>query len=89
MNDQDEVKNRRLEIRRETPDRQEMQKLERLIDKFEEITTKSRMKDMAYHFTSPGEVIKTNLIAGAARGVGLTAGTALVPRSFVFHFSSV
>ncbi|MFB4162845.1 DUF5665 domain-containing protein [Alteribacillus sp. JSM 102045] len=36
------------------------------------------MKDMAYHYTKRSEVIKTNLIAGAAQGVGLTVGTALI-----------
>ena len=56
----------------------ENERFEELLDKLEEMTTKGRLKDMAYHFTNKKEVIKTNLIAGVARGVGLTVGTAIV-----------
>ncbi|GEL08606.1 DUF5665 domain-containing protein [Salisediminibacterium halotolerans] len=57
---------------------EENERFETLLDKLEEMTTKGRLKDMAYHFTNKKEVIKTNLIAGVARGVGLTLGTAIV-----------
>ncbi|MFC4734967.1 DUF5665 domain-containing protein [Bacillus daqingensis] len=56
---------------------EENQRFEQLLDKLEDITTNGRLKDMAYHFTNTREVIKTNLIAGVARGVGLTVGTAI------------
>ncbi|PRO66219.1 DUF5665 domain-containing protein [Alkalicoccus urumqiensis] len=56
---------------------EENERFEVLLDKLEEITTNGRLKDMAYHFTNKKEVIKTNLIAGVARGVGLTVGTAI------------
>ncbi|MGY4689475.1 DUF5665 domain-containing protein [Salibacterium sp. K-3] len=77
MPEKQERKNIRLEKRREPPDKEEMKKLEQLVDKLEKITTNSRMKDLAYHYTKTSEVIKTNVIAGVARGVGLTVGTAL------------
>ncbi|NJP38375.1 DUF5665 domain-containing protein [Alkalicoccus luteus] len=56
---------------------EENQRFEQLLDKLEDITTNGRLKDMAYHFTDTKQVIKTNLIAGVARGVGLTVGTAI------------
>ncbi|SFL53004.1 DUF5665 domain-containing protein [Salibacterium qingdaonense] len=77
MSEEQETKNRKLEKRREPPERDEMKKMEMLVSKLEEITTNSRMKDLAYHYTKTSEVIKTNLIAGVSRGVGLTLGTAL------------
>ncbi|WP_259457914.1 DUF5665 domain-containing protein [Salipaludibacillus neizhouensis] len=55
----------------------ENERFEKLLYKFEDITTNGRLKDMAYHFTNKKEVIKVNLIAGVARGVGLTLGTAI------------
>lgn len=56
---------------------EENERFEVLLDKLEEMTTKGRLKDMAYNFTNKREVIKTNLIAGVAKGVGLTLGTAI------------
>ncbi|CAM3950403.1 DUF5665 domain-containing protein [Alkalicoccus chagannorensis] len=57
---------------------EENKRFDQLLDKLEDITTNGRLQDMAYHFTNTKQVIKTNLIAGAARGVGLTLGTAIV-----------
>ncbi|SDI67904.1 hypothetical protein SAMN05216352_11061 [Alteribacillus bidgolensis] len=71
-------KNYRLEKKRRPTDHEDVKKLEKLITQLDDITTKSRMRDMAYHYTKRSEVIKTNLIAGAARGVGLTVGTAII-----------
>lgn len=56
---------------------EENERFEALLDKLEDMTTQGRLKDMAYHFTNKKEVIKTNLLAGVARGVGLTVGTAI------------
>ncbi|RSL30978.1 hypothetical protein D7Z54_22800 [Salibacterium salarium] len=77
MSENDHVTNRRLEKQKRHIDNEEVKRLEKLVTRLDEITTKSRMRDMAYHFTKPSEVIKTNLIAGVARGVGLTVGTGL------------
>ncbi|WP_416148782.1 DUF5665 domain-containing protein [Salipaludibacillus sp. HK11] len=55
----------------------ENERFEKLLDKLEDMTTKGHMKDIAYHFTNKKEVIKVNLLAGVARGVGLTLGTAI------------
>ncbi|PYZ96592.1 hypothetical protein CR205_12845 [Alteribacter lacisalsi] len=65
--------------RREPDEKREEQndRMEKLIDKMEEISTKGHMKDIAFHFTNKKEVVKVNLLAGVARGVGLTVGTAI------------
>ncbi|TMW71136.1 DUF5665 domain-containing protein [Alteribacter natronophilus] len=65
--------------RRKRDERREDQndRMEQLIDKMEEISTKGHMKDIAYHFTNKKEVVKVNFLAGVARGVGLTIGTAI------------
>ncbi|MBM7094948.1 MULTISPECIES: DUF5665 domain-containing protein [Alteribacter] len=63
--------------RKEAESKEEQERLEKLLDKIEEMTTKGHLKDIAYHFTNKREVIKTNLLAGMARGVGLTVGTAI------------
>ncbi|ADC51845.1 MULTISPECIES: DUF5665 domain-containing protein [Alkalihalophilus] len=62
----------------------ENERFEKLLDKLEDMTTNGRLKDMAYHFTDKKEVIKTNLLAGIARGVGLTIGTAIFIGLFIF-----
>ncbi|UCZ53827.1 DUF5665 domain-containing protein [Bacillus shivajii] len=62
----------------------ENERFEKLLDKLEEMTTKGRLKDIAYHFTSKKEVVKVNLLAGVARGVGLTIGTAIFIGIFIF-----
>lgn len=62
----------------------ENERFEILLDKLEDMTTKGRLKDIAYHFTNKKEVIKVNLIAGVARGVGLTLGTAIFLGIFFF-----
>ncbi|MFA9558387.1 DUF5665 domain-containing protein [Evansella sp. AB-rgal1] len=56
---------------------EENERFEKLLNQLEEITTNGRLKDMAFHFTNKKEVIKVNLLAGLARGVGLTLGTAI------------
>ncbi|SER99532.1 DUF5665 domain-containing protein [Salipaludibacillus aurantiacus] len=56
---------------------EENERFEKLLDKLEDMTTNGRLKDMAYHFTDKKEVIKVNLMAGVARGVGMTIGTAI------------
>ncbi|WP_257840052.1 DUF5665 domain-containing protein [Salipaludibacillus agaradhaerens] len=56
---------------------EENERFEKLLDKLEDMTTKGHLKNMAYHFTNKKEVIKVNLLAGVARGVGLTLGTAI------------
>lgn len=56
---------------------EENERFEKLLDKLEEMTTQGRIKDIIYHFSDKKEVIKVNLIAGVARGVGLTVGTAI------------
>ncbi|PYZ92448.1 hypothetical protein CR194_15640 [Salipaludibacillus keqinensis] len=63
---------------------EENERFEQLLDKLEEMTTNGRLKDMAYHFTNKKEVIKVNLLAGVARGVGLTLGTAIFLAIFFF-----
>lgn len=63
--------------RDEVKHEEENKRFEALLDKLEDITTNGRLQDMAYHFTDTKQVIKTNLIAGVARGVGLTVGTAI------------
>ncbi len=62
----------------------ENERFEQLIDKLEDMTTNGRLKDMAYHFTDKKEVIKVNLLAGLARGVGLTIGTAIFIGVLIF-----
>ncbi|WP_018921559.1 DUF5665 domain-containing protein [Salsuginibacillus kocurii] len=77
-----ENRTRRLpEIKR---NESEEERLAALIDKLEDATTRARLKDLAYHFTNKREVIKVNIIAGAARGVGLTLGTAIFLALFFF-----
>ncbi|GAF12664.1 hypothetical protein JCM19046_2300 [Bacillus sp. JCM 19046] len=56
---------------------EENERFEQLLDKLEDMTTKGRLKDMAFHFTDTKQVIKSNLIAGIARGVGLTIGVGI------------
>ncbi|WP_078394181.1 DUF5665 domain-containing protein [Shouchella patagoniensis] len=56
---------------------EENERFEKLLDKLEDMTTNGRLKDMAFHFTDTKQVIKSNLIAGIARGVGLTIGVGL------------
>ncbi|EZH66947.1 hypothetical protein DH09_03120 [Bacillaceae bacterium JMAK1] len=63
---------------------EDITKLEKLIDRLEDMTTSARLKDIAYHFTDKKEVIKVNIIAGVARGVGLTLGTAVVLALFAY-----
>ncbi|MDQ0298758.1 signal transduction protein with GAF and PtsI domain [Salibacterium salarium] len=87
MKEHHQVKNRRLKKQNRSSDTEEVKRLENLVNRLDEITTKSRMKDMAYHFTKPSEVIKTNLIAGVARGVGLTVGTGLFLAILLFILS--
>jgi hypothetical protein len=62
----------------------ENERFEKLLDKLEDMTTNGRLKDMAYHFTNKKEVIKVNLLAGVARGVGLTIGTAIFIGVLIF-----
>ncbi|WP_280770331.1 DUF5665 domain-containing protein [Salipaludibacillus daqingensis] len=62
----------------------ENERFEKLLDNLEDMTTNGRLKDMAYHFTNKKEVIKVNLLAGVARGVGLTLGTAIFLGLFFF-----
>lgn len=62
----------------------ENERFEKLLDKLEDMTTSGRLKDIAFHFTDKREVIKVNFIAGAARGVGLTLGTAIFLAIFFF-----
>ncbi|WP_059105559.1 DUF5665 domain-containing protein [Shouchella shacheensis] len=56
---------------------EENERFEKLLDKLEDMTTKGRLKDIAFHFTDKREVIRSNLIAGIARGVGLTIGAGI------------
>lgn len=74
------ARNRKLpkKTRKNEEQDENIEKLEQLIDRMEDMTTKSRLKDMAYHFSAKREIIKSNLIAGIARGVGLTIGTAVL-----------
>ncbi|MBB5174694.1 DUF5665 domain-containing protein [Texcoconibacillus texcoconensis] len=58
-------------------DRHDIQRLEKIVERLEETTTKSHLRDITMHFSSKREVIRINLIAGVARGVGLTVGTAI------------
>nr|WP_246594245.1 DUF5665 domain-containing protein [Evansella tamaricis] len=44
---------------------------------------------MAYHYTNKREVIKVNFIAGLARGVGLTVGTALFIGLIIFILNQI
>lgn len=83
-NDNPPKEEKRLEKTRRRPEHEEVTRLEKIADRLDEVTTKGRFKDMAYHFTSPKEVIKTNLIAGIARGVGLTLGTAIFLALLIF-----
>lgn len=66
---------------------EENERFEQLLDKLEGITTKGRLKDMAFHFTDTKQVIKSNLIAGIARGVGLTIGVGLFVALLVWVIS--
>ncbi|MFB5661320.1 DUF5665 domain-containing protein [Alteribacillus sp. HJP-4] len=84
MSAEREVRNERLETKKRPPEHEDVKKLEKVVERLDEITTKSRMKDMAYHYTKPGEVVKTNLIAGIARGVGLTIGAGLFIALLIF-----
>lgn len=52
-------------------------RLEEQINLLEKLIMQSHMRDIAYHFTKKSAIIKVNLLAGLARGVGLTLGTAL------------
>lgn len=73
--------------REEQKHEEENKRFEVLLDKLEDITTNGRLQDMAYHFTDTKQVIKTNLIAGVARGVGLTVGTAIFIGLLLFILS--
>ena len=68
---------------------EENERFEKLLDKLEDMTTNGRLKDMAYHFTNKKEVIKVNFLAGMARGVGLTIGTAIFIALLVFILSQM
>ncbi|MFD2670771.1 DUF5665 domain-containing protein [Marinicrinis sediminis] len=65
------------------------QRLEEQLNRFEEIMLQSRLRDIAYHFNSKKEVVKVNLIAGVARGVGLTLGTSIVLALLFFILSKI
>ncbi|MFS0785769.1 DUF5665 domain-containing protein [Shouchella sp. 1P09AA] len=67
-------KHRQREIEKQAD---ENDRFEELLNKLEDVTTNGRLKDMAFHFTDTKQVVKSNLIAGIARGVGLTIGVAL------------
>ncbi len=67
----------------------ENERFEKLLDKLEDMTTNGRLKDMAYHFTDKKEVIKVNFLAGLARGVGLTIGTAIFIALLIFLLSQM
>ncbi|WP_236702358.1 MULTISPECIES: DUF5665 domain-containing protein [Shouchella] len=67
-------KHRQREIEKQSD---ENDRFHALLDKLEDVTTNGRLKDMAFHFTDTKQVVKSNLIAGIARGVGLTIGVAL------------
>ncbi|QKS70459.1 hypothetical protein FLK61_27280 [Paenalkalicoccus suaedae] len=67
----------------------ENERFEQLLDKLEEITTKGRLKDMAFNFTDTKQIIKSNFIAGMARGVGLTLGTAVFLAIFALIIAQV
>jgi hypothetical protein len=56
---------------------EEVTVLEKQINRLENLLLKSNLQDIAYHFSSKREVIKVNLLAGLARGVGFTVGTAI------------
>ncbi|PSL50974.1 hypothetical protein B0H94_102251 [Salsuginibacillus halophilus] len=71
------TRTKRLEKKRRDPEDERFERMDQLLNKLEDITTTGRLKDIAYHFNDKREVIKTNLIAGVARGVGLTLGTAI------------
>lgn len=75
--------------RRDEKRHDENERFEKLLDKLENMTTNGRLKDMAYHFTNKKEVIKVNFLAGLARGVGLTLGTAIFIAIFVFILSQM
>ncbi|GAF66857.1 DUF5665 domain-containing protein [Alkalihalobacillus trypoxylicola] len=59
------------------------EKLEKIVDKLEEMTTNGRIDDIVLHFTNKREVIKVNILAGISRGVGLTLGTAIFIGLFI------
>ncbi len=73
--------------RRDEKTQEEQERMEKLVDRLEEMTTKGHLKDITYHFTNKKEVIKVNLIAGVARGVGLTIGTAIFIGLLIFILS--
>ncbi|MDA3129230.1 DUF5665 domain-containing protein [Aliibacillus thermotolerans] len=83
----DELERRRLEKKRRPMSNEEVKQLEKIVDRLETMTTQSRMKDLAYHYTNPKEVIKTNIIAGVARGLGMTVGTAMIIALLLFLLS--
>jgi hypothetical protein len=55
----------------------QVRQLQEQINVLEKLIYQSHMRDIAYHFTSKKAVIQINLLAGLARGIGLTIGTAL------------
>lgn len=66
---------------------EQVNRLEVQMKKVEEMLSQSHLRDIAYHFSNRREVIKVNLLAGLARGIGLTVGTALF-LAFLFYLLS-
>lgn len=58
-------------------EQEQVSRLERQVSRLEELIVQSNLSDIAYNFTNKKEVIKVNLLAGLARGVGFTIGTAI------------
>lgn len=57
---------------------QEVRKLNERMDKIALFLEDIRLADIVQNYTAPRKLIWTNFLAGLARGLGLTIGTAIV-----------
>ncbi|WP_400163160.1 DUF5665 domain-containing protein [Brevibacillus sp. TJ4] len=71
---------------------EEARKLNQRMDKIALFLEDIRLADIVQNYTAPRKLLWTNFLAGLARGLGLTIGTAIVLAVFgslVSHFFSI